>query len=139
MRETLGSMDEADRAELARYARYLRNNLWIMYGPEANRPAFEEVDLDYDECYSRASTSFTAPSLSAVRAANIDMMHDRFAKWFERSIRRVGLEEALEDNENQVTQEEVEAEVDETRLPWIPDSERLPVDGQPAPDTPEDG
>ncbi|MCK6550628.1 ferritin-like domain-containing protein [Myxococcota bacterium] len=84
-----------ERAELLEYTRYLHETLWLMTEPEEFRAAYEEVDLDYDECIAAKAASFSMPQIGLGKYATVERMHAQFTRWFAGAVRKVGLAEAL--------------------------------------------
>jgi hypothetical protein len=114
----IAELGEEEQRELFEYARFLDQNLWYMTQQDEYRAAFEECDLDFDECFRRAPTSFLAPRLGADKTKSVEDMHHQFAGWFKNAMSRVGLAEAIEG----------EASNAET-LPWIPPTQQEPPEG----------
>jgi hypothetical protein len=114
LKNGIDGLNEGERQELIEYMRFLDDNLWYMTQQEEYRAAFDECDLDYDECFRRAPTSFLAPRLGADKTKSVEEMHQQFARWFRSAMARVGLAEALE------------GETSSDGLPWIPAPEDEP-------------
>jgi para-aminobenzoate N-oxygenase AurF len=116
------------RETLVDYAHYLDNAMWVMTEREEFRAAFEEIDLDYDECQAARRGSFLAPAIGPGKSATVDTMHTEFRRWFETAVRRVGLGEALERDEPPAGSAPGEPEPEELtegelKLPWIETAE----------------
>ena len=130
-----------DRREVLTYAGWLDENLWNMTQKEEFRQAFDEVDLDYDECFRQIQWSIGGDFTPSARKS-VDAMHQQFSQWFARMLGRVGLEEALEGGSKRplggvghaglassrsnggspdpvFTQEEVEVSSASEVLPWL--------------------
>jgi hypothetical protein len=115
LRSGVDELGPEDRAELVAYAKYLNTSLWVMTEREEFRAAFEEVDLDYDECYASGVASFSMPALGVDKGEAVERMMTQFCRWFANAIKRVGLTEALED-EAPVEAGGLESDL---VLPWI--------------------
>ena len=115
LKNGIADLGDEERQELFEYARFLDQNLWYMTQQEEYRAAFEECDLDFDECFRRAPTSFLAPRLGADKTKSVEDMHHQFAGWFKNAMSRVGLAGVIEGETA-----DVEA------LPWIPSPEEQP-------------
>ena len=85
------------RALLIDYAQHLDRTIWHMTQAEEFRAAFDEVDLDYDECMANQERSFTSPHLTPDAQRTVADMYTQFVRWFENAVRRVGLGEAIAD------------------------------------------
>ncbi len=122
LKNGIAELEEEEKRELIEYTRFLDDHLWLLTQQEEYRAAFEECDLDFDECFRRAPSSFLAPRLGADKSKSVDDMHTQFAGWFKSAVTRVGLDEALEtrDIEGLPDPDEMSG-----NLPWIP----APEDG----------
>jgi hypothetical protein len=114
LKNGLAELDAEGQAEMIAYTRFLDENLWTLTQQEEYRAAFEECDLDYDECFRRAPSSFMTPRLGADKQRSVEDMHGQFQKWFKSAVARVGLAEGLA--EEKIDQDADGPEV----LPWIP-------------------
>jgi hypothetical protein len=108
----IDELSPEERRDLVDYTKHLDANLWALMRPEELGQAFEELDLDYQECLSYQKTSFTAPLIAGEKRASVDTMHAQFKRWFRAAIKRVGLEDALDASEGDATEE--------LTLPWLP-------------------
>ncbi len=120
LKNGIAELGEEGKKELGDYARFLDETLWHMTMQDEYRAAFEECDLDFDECFRRPPTSFLTPRLGADKTKSVDDMHTQFAEWFKSALERVGLAELVQtgDIETPVTDESVSE-----HLPWIPADE----------------
>lgn len=113
----IDELNPEQKKDVEAHARLLNDNLWAMMQPHEFRAAFDELDLNYEECMAAQSVSFSAPMLAAHKRDTVDTMHEQFSRWFENAIRRVGLAGALEE-EKQVA-DDLSQEIG-TVLPWLP-------------------
>lgn len=120
LKNGVDALGEEAKTELLEYTRFLDDNLWNMTQQEEFRAAFEEVDLDFDECFEEATSSFLAPRLGPTAHKSIEDMYTQFSRWFKNAVRRVGLQEALDDRPAPGNPEEIvaEGEVSDV-LPWV--------------------
>ena len=118
LKNGIAELGEEGRQDLIAYARFLDEHLWSMTQPEEWRAAFDECDLDYDECFRRTAGSFLSPRLGIDKEKSVADMHTQFVRWFKSALARVGLNEALETKGNE-DHEDHDESVSET-LPWIP-------------------
>ena len=115
LRRGIEALDEDEKREVTDYVGWLDANLWSMTQKEEFRQAFEQVDLDYDECFRQLNWGIGG-QLSLPTKKSVDAMHHQFGRWFERMLVRVGLEDALPKRAFGEAAPEVSArEV----LPWI--------------------
>lgn len=96
LKNGIGDLSADERRELLAYAHHLDDHLWEMMVHEEYRAAFEEANLDFDECFRRAPSSFLTPRMGPGKRKTVDDMHAQFARWFKGALRRVGLDEALQ-------------------------------------------
>ncbi len=80
--------------EVVTYARWLDANLWSMTQQEEFRQAFDEVNLDFDECFRQRRWSIGG-DMSPQTQKSVHGMHRQFERWFARTLTRVGLEAAV--------------------------------------------
>lgn len=119
LKNGIEELTKDERDELLAYAQFLDDHLWIMTQQEEYRAAFEECDLDFDECFRRQPASFMSPRLGPGRQQSVEDMHRQFAKWFKSAIKRVGLDEALETVDLIDVAAEKPEETGAEVLPWI--------------------
>ena len=112
LRRGVDALSEEGVEEVVRYARFLDENLWIMTQREEFRAAFEEVDLDYDECFRQLQWSMGAIMTPGARRS-VDTMHRQFEGWFNGMLERVGLGAAVRAREAEPKQTTA------NMLPWI--------------------
>ena len=93
LRRGVEALGHSEREDVLQYASWLDTNLWAMTQKEEFRQAFDEVDLDYDECFRQLQWS-VGGALSPNAQKSVDSMHRQFAQWFDRMLNRVGLGEA---------------------------------------------
>jgi hypothetical protein len=95
LKDCIAELSAEERAEVVAYAQFLNENVWVMTRPEEYRAAFEECDLDYDECFRRTSSSFLTPTLGLDKQKSVDAMREQFSRWFRSAVTRIGLGDAL--------------------------------------------
>lgn len=120
LKNGVDALTPEERTALLEYTKFLDENLWNMTQQAEFRAAFEEVDLDFDECFAEAPATFTAPRLGPKAQKSIEDMYGQFSKWFHNAVRRVGLAEALEAPKSAEDAGELatEGEVSDV-LPWV--------------------
>lgn len=112
----IDELSPEERDELVRYAKFLDQHIWVMTQPGEFRAAFEEVELDYDECLAAQAASFMAPAFGLGTRESVESMLTQFERWFANAVRRVGLAEALATVQADSDPPPEDAE----SLPWIP-------------------
>ncbi len=111
-------LNEEDRTELIEYTRHLDKTLWNMTQHEEFRAAFEEIDLDFDACFSENTASFLTPRLGPQHQKTVEDMYRLFDRWFKNAARRVGLAEGLAPDKQAQDPHESTEETSDV-LPWV--------------------
>lgn len=117
LKNGVDELSEQQRAELVEYTRFLDQNLWVMTMQGEFRAAFEEVDLDFDACFAEDNPSFLSPRLGPQVQKSVGDMYRQFGRWFKNAVRRVGLEEALDEGGPDAVPEAGEEAAN--TLPWV--------------------
>ncbi len=116
LRNGVNDLDHEMKEELIEYAKYLNENLWVLIEHEQYRAVFEEVDLDFVECYAEPpSLSFLSPQIGIDNQRRLDTMMVKFGAWFAGAIQKVGLSEALSQSWAGKAEEPDDAQIE---LPW---------------------
>lgn len=119
LKNGIEELSDEERKELVAYTRFLDDHLWLMTQQEEYRAAFDECDLDFDECFRRQPASFLTPRLGPRPQKSVEDMHHQFAKWFRGAVVRVGLDEALETTDLPEVPKAEPAESVAEVLPWV--------------------
>ena len=115
LKRGIEGLTAAETEEVLTYAGWLDDNLWNMTQQAEFRQAFDEVDLDFDECFSQPQWGIGG-GMSPNAQKSVHGMHHQFEQWFARMLSRVGLAAAVrpKDDEGEAV------EVSETNaLPWM--------------------
>ncbi len=116
LRNGVSDLDPETKDELIEYARYLNENLWVLIEHEQYRAVFEEVDLDFDECFAEPpSVSFLSPKIGIDNQRRLDTMMGKFESWFAGAIQKVGLADAFNKSWSGKAEEPDDTQIE---LPW---------------------
>ena len=119
LRRGVEALDKKGLNDVLSYAGWLDDNLWSMTQQDEYRQAFDEVDLDFDECFAQLQWSLGG-ELSMTAKKSVTAMHHQFGRWFERMLVRVGLEAAAEASNREHSDEQVANEgAGRDALPWL--------------------
>ncbi|MBI4815576.1 MAG: ferritin-like domain-containing protein [Deltaproteobacteria bacterium] len=126
----LEEMSEHERAEMVRFASFVDDNVWFMTKSPEFRQPFEECDLDYDQ-FRATFAQATRWNLAMGRQARNegDQLYLEFRRWFERTLRKVGLlgpGESLKGLERAGPRGRLEeSEGDTAVIPWLEDEREI--------------
>ena len=117
LKRGVDALGAEDLDDVIAYARWLDENLWNMTRQDEFRQAFEEVDLDYDECFRQLGFTIGG-RMTLFAQQSVDSMHHQFRGWFERMLGRVGLEAAIPPPEPSPFGDDPPVDMPDA-LPWI--------------------